>query len=295
MNDNQGNLTKAEKIASETINQIIEALNKTVTFLSNEYKVKEIPLSSYYLVNDRLLVPKDNVDHTILLRGFELNTIKSFTSLFTNLFSSYSKNDNTYEEFSFRTLHDISFKKLAILYSKNIDKKDKEKYKIISIFDDFFYIYRTFPQWLKVHKKLLKEKRELFAEKERSQIDTALSQLDKNTVSSNKLIRNLLLNTEKSLVEKVVTLEVFNDNNLKLLYRGYSKLLHGDIPFLIDLFSKKDTDRLIYRKTYFLLSSGLNALLLISDTYPQLKIDTETIQKNYAQVCILLTQHPKFI
>lgn len=179
------------EIAAETISLIIKELEKTIKFLEEKYKVKGSIFSPYRLVNESLLVHKDCIDYTILFRGFELNSLKVFLTLYKKLFETYDNNDNPFQEFSFRTLYDMSFNKIAILYSKNIPDTDKQRYKLISILDDFVYVYETNPQWLKNHRRLLAEKSDLFSKKDNDKIDKTLDYLEKNNIfQANRTIRN---------------------------------------------------------------------------------------------------------
>ncbi len=270
------------EIAFKTIKLIIKELERSLSFIKTQYRVSGSKSDPYYFINNAFYVRREDIEHAIYFKGFEQNFINSFILLYKNIFETDTEGKNSYQEFAFRTLHDLSFIKASIILNPEFDTQNKDLYKLLTILDDFIYVYETNPLWLEKYKKLLKEKEKIFSENQKTKINEIFENLEKkNFYIANDIAKKLLSASENSLRKEIKTPTIFNDDRLKLLYKGFSKLIHGDIPSLIDLFSGDRTGHLIFRKTYILLSTGLNILYLISKSYPELKVRIDEIQENY--------------
>lgn len=206
-----------------------------------------------------VFIKLEDVKHRILFESLEIQTI----DIFVNLAMSIMKNiDSSLCQFSLRTLEEISFHKLQILFSDKLPKEEKDKYKAICMLADYGFM----KGYADDYKKLFEEFRNLFSDKQIMVLRQLHESVNLETERQDliKKIRKLISSIEDTLLKRTVLNPMFTQGRITAINSSFSHILHGDIFLLRDILNPKRRKSHELRTLSVIMYCMVNAINCVS-------------------------------
>lgn len=245
------------------INDIIKILNNQFNELKKsgygEQKISD--LKRGLVQKNGIYIPLSSIDHRILFDGYETSLLETYIELYDNLFKKWNE---SFAQFALRTLAEIGFTKTQILFDKNIDIKEKNKYKLLLWLADYASMSGENPKYKITYNKLLKEYQNLLTVRElafyTSLINQPISQTPLENYESLKKARSKINDLQSTLYSKTKTSTVFRKINIVALFSSFSHILHGNVLLIKDILELKRPDAQKLRIYWALLLTGINVI-----------------------------------
>lgn len=208
-------------------------------------------------------VPASHFDHKILFDGFEVNIVEMFIDFYKAIHGRKEK--DVFAEFSLRTLSEISFKKIQLLFTNETTTREKNRLKLLTLLADYAKLGIDNPKHQNTYNKLLNEFDDCLTIKQKSLCKDLIDNIKKkNSEAAYKLVRELRREiniTQNNLFDKVGLLPIFRKEQLYVMFSEWSHLLHGNMFLLRDVFSnKRPAYRHKLRVYWNLILCGINAV-----------------------------------
>lgn len=221
----------------------------------------------------KIYIPLTSVNHKILFNGIEEINIDLYIQLFNKLFT---KPNDEFAQFALRTVLELSFERIQILFDDKISEDQKNRFKVVLLLADYAMVANKYE-----HKsnfiKLLQEYKNLFKPKSFdfymdliSNLQN-LSPIDKN----DKIVaaRARLASVQGELIPKTTPSPIIREINITSFTDISSHLLHGNMLLLSNVFKKFNTSEQKLRVYWTLILSGVNVINIAGKTLNNSKID----------------------
>lgn len=277
----------------KSIELLLERQSKELrgNFYGSKQKVSD--LQQRVIKYKGIFVPFVYLDHRILFDGFEVGLVELFLSLYKAIYDK--EKDNVFVEFSLRTLSEISFKRIQVLFSNKITRQEKNRMKLLILLADYGKLGLDNPKNQRTYRKLLEEFKDTLTVKQKKLCGDLMALIKKkDSEKLYKLIRKLrgeINRTQNNLFEKTGLLSIFRREQLYVLFYEWSHLLHGNLLLLNDVFSKnRPRYRHKLRVYWSLILCGMNAVIYI-DKY----LSSVDYSKELGEVDVLYQDIKKFL
>jgi hypothetical protein len=264
--------------AKTLIKDILIILNFQYKYLHNrEYKSDWQP---GIVKKNNIYLPLSSINHRILFDGYETTLLEIYIELYKRLFEKW---DETFAQFALRTLEELSFEKIQILFDKNIASNKKNKYKLLIWLADYASLSVTKENEV-TYLKLLNDHKQHLTDGEYTFYSSLLAQMKNlQPVDRYKLIKNArkrINPLQQDLVASTKTLPFIREINILALSSSYSHILHGNVLLLKDILQLKREHAQQLRIYWFLLLTGVNVINRIGVYLDDAKLNKEITEIN---------------
>jgi hypothetical protein len=244
-----------------------------------------------------ILVPKADYEHRILFDSYGYHLVDSFLRLFKGI---YAERDSISTEYAFRSLVEISYYRIQILFSNEIKDDEKEKYKYFIWLADYASLGINHPEHKRSYINLLSEFEKVvdlnkegyrpFVEMKR-----VLEQMDKNKHADLVIkIRKKILDVQNDIRTRSSEVKLPVTVKVKEIYSELSHMLHGNTLFVHHLFTNDNRpSQHKLRAHWFLLISGLNAVTCVSNYLGNqaIKDKVDSVHEESRVPMLLISKH----
>ena len=255
---------ESTKIITEIISVIKEQIKLREVKYGNMQKITDIRQG---IVKRRgIYLPFNTVEHKILFDGYEISLLEVFQSLYLSIFQEI---EGITSELCLRTLNELSFRKVQILFGQNINQDEKNKYKFLILLADYCHLGMVNKKYEQHYKDLYKEFQGLLTDKQKEIIIKAIRHFDKKEQTKNKSLikklRSLSSSVQAYLYSKTKILDIFRQEWIDTMYDEWSHMLHGNLLQLKEVSSSnRPPNRHRLRVTWCLFLTGINVINLVS-------------------------------
>lgn len=241
------------------------------------------------VLKNGILIPRKVVEHKILFDGYEAQFLITFILLYERVFK---EKDSIFTEFAIRTLAEMGFKRVQILFSKATSNEERQKFKLLLLLADYGFIAFDNRIWLGEYQKLLSAYKNLLSQKQQNLFTRLGESILSNDSNENavyvKRARQQISLYQNQLFKKTKILPIFNPENIESTNSGFSHILHGNILLLSNMFSpnNRNPHQHILRIRWTLLLTGMNLLIHISKLYPIIGNDKnlDVVERMFKQI-----------
>lgn len=289
MDINNGNLfviiESQIKLGLEIISKYNEVLKS-----SNPYtKQRRVDYSQGLVRRDSgLFVSLRNVEHRILFESYEIHALEISVQLTIEILKNV---ESSLVQFSLRTLLEISFEKIRIIFSSELTKKQKEKYKAIILLADYGFMSNHSTMFYNLYKEFRNE----FDTKQIKIIDELNVAVAKQAPRQYliKKVRTLVNNIQDDLLKLLPPITFIKADKLDALSSSLSHILHGNFTLISSLFMQKRAQSNLLRIYTIVYISIINILISIRSNVPDKSViaKMDELVDTYKQISAYTATH----
>lgn len=273
--------------------EILELQTKELTIKLEGLQSRE-NLQKGLIEKDGILVPYESIRHRFLFDTFEAAYIDVIRDLLMEL---KSERRSSFTEFSFRTVIELCLKRAQIIYSKTLESKEKEKFKLIVFLADYAFIKSGKVDYIEYYEKLLNTHANLLSSNQQQLFEKLIRSIKDGTPEEVKLLKSArkLLESEQSRLFKESNIpdqiKALNFNNLELMLSTHSHLLHGDFLLVSNLIysKKKKPTQHLFRTYWTLLFAGITIINYVSSEKDDIRLKIKNVNETFIVVFNELT------
>jgi hypothetical protein len=247
--------TKIFEQVENTITDILKVLDKQKMHISGRgYKQNTLDRQSGLVNKNGIYLFYDDISHRILFDEFDESVLEAYIMIYRKLFKNC---EETFAQFALRTLKELGFERIPIIFYKDISLDERNKYKLLIWLADYASLSFGAEESKRDYKRLLNDYRYLLKDKEAEFYDTLPKKIkDLNPVESYKLVkraRGMINSFQSKLLPRIPFLPFVREIYVVAMHSSFSHILHGNILLLKDIFEIKRPDAQKWR-VYWLLS-----------------------------------------
>ncbi|GEM_PF-3050668 len=243
------------KLGLEIISKFNEVLKS-----SNPYtRQRRVDYSQGLVRRDSgIFVSLKNVEHRILFESYEIHALEVSVQLTVEILKNV---ESSLVQFSLRTLLEISFEKIRIIFSSELTKKHKEKYKAIMLLADYGFMSNHSTTFYNLYKEFRNE----FDTKQIKILDELNIAVAKQSPRQYliKKVRMLVNDIQDDLLKLLPPITFIKMDKLDALNSSLSHILHGNFTLILSLFIPKRAQSNLLRIYTIVYISIINILISI--------------------------------
>lgn len=285
--------------AQEIIDEIASILKRQFELLkSRGYgNQKKSDLRQGLVRKNGIYILLNSIEHRILFDGYEAALLEAYIDIYNNLFERW---EEAFAQFGLRTLHELSFEKIQILFDKDIPQDKKNKYKLLIWLVDYASISKI-KENANSYTKLLNEYKGLLTQEEYDFYSCLLTKLETNTpLEGYKLIkaaRKKINPLQTSLSASTKSLLFIKELNILALSSSFSHILHGNVLLLKDIFQFKRRNAQQLRIYWALMLTGINVINRVGNDLNDLTLNEKIsgVNENFRTFSAFLQKNYRLI
>ena len=227
-----------------------------------EWHVKQ----GFYQLESGILIPKNTMDYQVLYETYHINLLEEFI-LFLKEVIKYRKTPIV--NFSLRSLWEISFIRIDVHFSKNVDGRKEKKCRLLNVLSN--YAVTNIP-WFK---KLFQSEKYVLNKNEINIINNYLRlpifQQEKKKYDFVKELRRRINSAYNDVHSQVISDPFLNKLNSTIIPSHLSHFLHGD-PFSVKGLLETPEEEQEKRTFALAVKAGVNAVNRVGKFINNVKI-----------------------
>ena len=257
--------------------RIIEYIHQLISILMDEYEVlkegkwynnqrKRNVKQGFYQLESGILVPKNTMDYRILYEAYHIILLEEFILLLKEVIK-YRKTPIV--NFSLRSLWEISFIRIDVHFSKNVDGRKEKKCRLLNVLSN----YAVMNPWL--FKKLFQSEKHILNKNEIDIVDNYLrlpiSQQEQKKYNFVRALRKRINSAYDNAHQQVISDSFLNKLNSTIIPSHLSHFLHGD-PFSVKGLLETPEEEQEKRTFALTVKAGVNAVNRVGKFINDVKI-----------------------
>jgi hypothetical protein len=238
-----------------------------------------------------IYVKLDSIEYKILFDAFEYSLLDIFILLYKKMFVNWEEN---LAQFSLRTLGEIGFQRLQILFSDEVSREKKLKYKLLIWLADYASMSGNRNSYRNNYQKLLDEYKYLLTKNEFDFYTNLITSIKgEKPIEEYKHIkkaRRNINNLQSQLCDLIKPLPYIREINIVALLSSFSHILHGNVPLLKDILNTTRPNSQKLRIYWGLILSGINVTNR-AGKYLKDFGEIERINQEFVELQVIITKY----